>query len=85
MVREHAQHIGRLAVAVSSIVDPGLIVLGGGVGSNPVLIAGVEEQLQGLPFATEVRASTLGQSATAIGATQLAATAGLRALMESLG
>jgi predicted NBD/HSP70 family sugar kinase len=85
MVREHAQHIGRLAVAVSSIVDPGLIVLGGGVGSNPVLIPGVEEQLQGLPFATEVRASTLGQSATAIGATQLAATAGLRALMESLG
>lgn len=85
MVREHAQHIGRLAVAVSSIVDPGLIVLGGGVGSNAIFIDGVSEQLQALPWQTDVRASTLGSSATAIGATQLAATTGLGTLLENLG
>jgi predicted NBD/HSP70 family sugar kinase/biotin operon repressor len=85
MVREHAQHIGRLAVAVSSIVDPGLIVLGGGVGSNSIFIGGLENQLQALPWKTEVRASTLGPIATAVGATQLAATTGLRTLLENVG
>jgi hypothetical protein len=55
------------------------------VGSNPALIPGVKEQLSGLPFTTSVEASTLGRAATVMGATHIAATTGLQALLASVG
>lgn len=80
-VDEYAREIGQLAVAVSALLDPGVIILGGGVGSNPLLLEGVRESLSSLPWKTDVRSSTLGRAATIIGATQLATTIGLRALL----
>ena len=38
MVDGHSRDIGRLAVAVLAVIDPGLIVLGGGVGQNQLVV-----------------------------------------------
>lgn len=69
---EHAAQLGRLIVAVVSLVDPGLVVLGGGVGSNPLLLDGVRTTLDSLHIPVEVRQSDLGTTATVTGAAVLA-------------
>ncbi|ORT55145.1 ROK family transcriptional regulator [Streptomyces sp. CB03238] len=59
------------AAAVSAVLDPGCVVLGGEVGhaGGPGLAARVETRLAGLsPLRTEVRASSLGGAAVLRGA-----------------
>jgi predicted NBD/HSP70 family sugar kinase len=82
LVDEHATEVGRLATAVTALIDPGLIVLGGGVGSNPLLLEGVQRVLDELPWRTRVVTSDLGSAATLIGATRLAAGSAVRALLD---
>ncbi|MEY9962610.1 putative NBD/HSP70 family sugar kinase [Streptacidiphilus sp. MAP12-16] len=72
MVDQHARDIGRLAVAVLSVIDPGLIVLGGGVGQNQLVVPEVRRTIQALAWDTEVTVGALGDHATLLGAVHTA-------------
>ncbi|TKA12128.1 ROK family transcriptional regulator [Actinacidiphila oryziradicis] len=78
MVTEHAGEVGRLAAAVTAVLDPGLIVLGGGIGANPQLLPGVNAELERLSWPTKVVCSVLGNSGTVVGATRLAVARGVQ-------
>jgi predicted NBD/HSP70 family sugar kinase len=77
MVNDHAEDIGRLLAAVVAILDPGLVILGGGIGQSHLLRTGARETLTKLAWPTEVRATQLGDQATVLGATTLATTRAL--------
>ncbi|MHA6764143.1 ROK family protein [Streptacidiphilus sp. PAMC 29251] len=72
MVDAHSRDIGRLAVAVLSVIDPGLIVLGGGVGQNQLVVPEVRRTVQALAWDTEVTVGALGDHATLLGAVHTA-------------
>lgn len=72
-VARHAADIGRLVAACIGILDPGLIVLGGGVGQNPLLLPEVERVAGDLAWPTQIATSPLGNAATVLGAAKLAA------------
>jgi predicted NBD/HSP70 family sugar kinase len=78
LVAGHAAEVGRLAAAVAAVLDPGLIVLGGGIGANPQLLPGVRAELARLSWPTEVVSSVLGNSGTVLGATRLAVARGIQ-------
>ncbi|WP_031078184.1 ROK family transcriptional regulator [Streptomyces sp. NRRL S-118] len=66
-----AERIALGAAAVTAVLDPGCVVLGGEIGhaGGPALAARVEARLTALsPLRTEVRASTLGGAAVLRGA-----------------
>jgi predicted NBD/HSP70 family sugar kinase len=71
-VERHARDIGNLAAACMSVLDPELIVLGGGVGQNTVLIPGVKKTIEDLCWPVEVVVSQLSNRATVLGAARLA-------------
>jgi hypothetical protein len=71
-VNRHATDIGRLAAACVAILDPGLIVLGGGVGQNPVLIDQVTRVVGELTWPTKIAVSRFNTDGTVLGAVQLA-------------
>jgi predicted NBD/HSP70 family sugar kinase len=74
MVDDHAEDIGRLLATVVAILDPGLVILGGGIGQNSLLLRSARETLKKLAWSTEVRSTQLGDEATVLGATTLATT-----------
>ncbi|MFC5220138.1 ROK family protein [Streptomyces coerulescens] len=84
VVARHAADIGRLAAAVAAVLDPGLIVLGGAVGSNPQLVPGVRAELARLSWPTEVVSSALADSGTVVGATRLAVAHGIQTVTGAL-
>lgn len=71
-VEKHAIDIGRIAASVVSIFDPGLIVMGGGVGQNELLLPWVRDVIAELTWQTEVTTSQLPARGTVLGASQLA-------------
>ncbi len=71
-VETHAIDIGRIAASVVSIFDPGLIVMGGGVGQNELLLPLVRDVIAELTWQTEVTTSQLPARGTVLGASQLA-------------
>ena len=77
LVRTHAQEVGEMAAAVVAILDPGLVILGGGVGQSPLLLDSVRATVRRLTWETEIRSGVLGQDATIMGAARLAADAAL--------
>lgn len=77
LVGTHAQEVGEMAAAVVAILDPGLLILGGGIGQSPLLIDSVRKTIRRLTWETEVRSGVLGSDATIRGAAQLAADAAL--------
>lgn len=77
MVNEHAEDVGRVLAAIVAILDPGLVILGGGIGQNRLLRRGAQESLRKLAWPTEVQSTLLGGQATVLGA---AARARARAL-----
>jgi len=81
LVAEHAREIGEAAAAIVALLDPGLIVLGGGVGSNPILLRGVRHEVRRLAWDTEIANGRLGSDATIIGASRLATEAARRAAL----
>jgi predicted NBD/HSP70 family sugar kinase len=69
-VASEADRIALLVATLSAVVDPELVVLGGGVGSNlDLLNPRLEERLRELtPLETQVVQSELGQDAIVLGA-----------------
>ena len=81
-VNKHAADIGRMVAGCIGFFDPGLVVLGGGVGQNPLMLEEVRHVARDLTWATEITVSGLGVNGTVLGATRLAAD---YALAEILG
>ncbi|KQX67485.1 ROK family transcriptional regulator [Streptomyces sp. Root1310] len=83
VVGRHAADVGRLAAAVTAVLDPGLIVLGGGTGADPQLLPGVRAELARLSWPTEVVSSTVGDTGTVAGAARLAVARGVQTVTEA--
>jgi predicted NBD/HSP70 family sugar kinase len=84
LVKAHAQEVGEMAAAVVAILDPGLLILGGGVGQSPLLVDSVSTTVRRLTWETEIRSGVLGPDATIMGAAQLAAEAALSDILAIL-
>jgi hypothetical protein len=61
--------------------DPGLVVLGGGVGQNPLVVSDVQKVSRELTWATDIAVSSLGTNGTVLGATHLAADYALASIL----
>ncbi|MFF8969992.1 ROK family protein [Streptomyces sp. NPDC014995] len=85
VVDRHAVDVGRLAAAVTAVLDPGLIVLGGSTGAYPQLLPGVRAELARLSWPTEVVSSTVGDLGTVVGAARLAVARGVQTVTEAAG
>ncbi|WP_457298306.1 ROK family transcriptional regulator [Phyllobacterium sp. P5_D12] len=70
-VERHANDIGNLVASCVSILDPELVVLGGGVGQNAILLEGVDKVVRELCWPVEIRVSELSNQATVLGAMRL--------------
>lgn len=71
-VDEYARHLSTGVRIVTSVLDPGLIVLTGGIGSQQVMRDALHRHLDGSPAQERIRASELGDESPARGALQLA-------------
>jgi predicted NBD/HSP70 family sugar kinase len=68
VVREEASLVAKAVASIIAVVDPELIVLGGGIGRAPGFAADVATRVESLaPFAPEIRASALGEDAVVDG------------------
>jgi predicted NBD/HSP70 family sugar kinase len=72
-VARHGLDIGAMVATSVSIVDPGLVVLGGGIGNSAQILPHVRSVVERLTFPTEIVSSALGPDATVLGIEQLAA------------
>ncbi|MCL2781341.1 MAG: ROK family protein [Actinomycetia bacterium] len=81
VVRKHGAEIGRVAAVVAAVVDPDVIVLGGGIGQHPMIVDAVRSYLSQLPWPVRVAPTKLRASATALGAARLAAAEAMRELL----
>ncbi len=69
VVHRHARVLGRALLSVAALVDPELVVLGGGIGSNPALLAPVRSAVaEVVPWPLRVETSALGPRAGLVGA-----------------
>lgn len=69
VVADHAELVARAVLAVASVVDPELVVMGGGIGSNPVLLAPLRDAVARItPWPIRIESSSLGADAGLIGA-----------------
>ena len=68
MVATHARDIANIALSVAAVVDPALIVLGGGVGQNFLMAPAVAKVFQEYNMDVQVTSSQLGERATVEGA-----------------
>lgn len=80
-VRTFADDVGRLAATLISVLDPQAIVLGGGVGGNPLLAPHVQRSARRYTPYANVLVSELGDDATLQGATLLALDHALKTLL----
>lgn len=71
VVDQHADDVGQLALTLAAVVDPGIVVLGGGVGRNPVLTPGVRTAVQRYRPDLDVVVSELGDAGSVEGAVAL--------------
>ena len=70
VVAEEARRLARVVAAVAPVLDPELVVLGGGIGANgDLLLEPVESHLRELtPFPVRLAVSSLGEEAVLAGA-----------------
>ena len=80
-VAAHALDIGAMVATCVSIIDPGLVVLGGGVGNSAQILPYVRTVVERLTFPTEILSSVLGSDATVLGIEQLAAEHACRSMI----
>jgi predicted NBD/HSP70 family sugar kinase len=68
-----AQRLGSAIASVIAVIDPELVVLGGGIGGNPSLLAPVRATVaQLVPLAARIETSILGNRAALSGAIAIA-------------
>jgi predicted NBD/HSP70 family sugar kinase len=73
VVNAVAQRLGSAIASVVAVIDPELVVLGGGIGSNPVLLAPVRRTVAELvPLSPRLETSALGERASLLGAIAMA-------------
>jgi len=73
IVQQRAQIVADIIINLSLILNPGLVVLGGEIGSHPVLLSAVRKQLEGSEFAvTRTDVSILGDRAVLWGGVSIA-------------
>jgi len=73
VVSEQARALALAVVSIISVLDPALVVFGGGIGSRRQVVARVEAEFSRLTRRTiPLRISKLGERAGLIGATELA-------------
>lgn len=81
LLDEEARTVALTIAAVAAVLDPELVVLGGGVGSNPGLLDPVRRYVsQIFPRPVDIRTTALGDRATFYGAVAIA----LRAARQEL-
>jgi glucokinase len=69
IVQQRADIVADIIINLALILNPSLVLLGGEVGSHPVLIASVQKQLEESEFAvTKIAAGALGDRAVLLGA-----------------
>lgn len=75
-VRREASRLAVVVAAVAAIIDPNLVILGGGIGSNAeLLLPHLEDAVSGLtPLRPPISLSTLGSDAILLGALSTALT-----------
>ncbi|MDW6023055.1 ROK family protein [Mesorhizobium sp. BAC0120] len=81
-VASHASDIGAIIATCVSVVDPGLVVLGGGLGASPLLLPVVRETASRLSYPVDIQNTLLGPDATVLGIERLAIDATLRQLLD---
>jgi predicted NBD/HSP70 family sugar kinase len=68
-----ARRLGSAIASVIAVIDPELVVLGGGIGSNPALLSPVRSTVAGLvPLSARIETSGLGEKAALYGAIAVA-------------
>jgi glucokinase len=73
LIRQRAEIAADIVINLSLILNPGLILLGGEIGSHPVIIDFVRQQLEGSEFAvTRIKSSALGDRSALWGSIALA-------------
>lgn len=73
LMQQRAEMVADIVVNMSLILNPTLMVLGGSIGSHPILIHSIRKQLQGVEFAVpQVTAAALGENAVLWGGIALA-------------
>lgn len=73
LLGREARLLAQALLSVVAVLDPALLLLGGGVGSNPHLLAPVQEELARLMVdAPPVRIAALGNQAGLVGAAEIA-------------
>ena len=84
VVEEVATGVALAIAAIVPVVDPELVVLGGGIGRNGDLLLGpIEAELRTLsPFSPRIEASPLGDDGTVLGAIAMAREAAQDLLFE---
>lgn len=70
-VERHATDIGALIATCVSVVDPGLVVMGGGVGASELLLPKLREVVGRLTYPVELKTTALGVDATILGIEKL--------------
>lgn len=86
LVEAEGRQLGLTVASTCAVFDPDLVVLGGGIGSNALLLPVVRETVRALvPFPPRVESSALGEIASLTGALSIAL-AGARAdLLRAAG
>ncbi len=74
VVQEVGKYLGYVCASLKAVADPELIIIGGGIGSNPMLLPIVEEWANKLvPFEIKIQSTNLDVKAGVIGAAAYAA------------
>jgi predicted NBD/HSP70 family sugar kinase len=73
LIQDESERIALVVASIAALVDPGTVVLAGGVGSNPHLLELVEQRLTELaPYPPTLLPAALGERASLVGAIRLA-------------
>jgi predicted NBD/HSP70 family sugar kinase len=86
LVEAEAQQLGLTVASACAVFDPELVVLGGGVGSNPLLLPTVRDTVNAhVPFPPRIETSALGEAASLTGALFVALDAARTDLLRAVG
>ncbi|MCB9946081.1 MAG: ROK family transcriptional regulator [Geminicoccaceae bacterium] len=66
-LERHARDVGVVVASIVSVVDPGLVVLGGGLGASNLLTGTVSQVANHLSYSVDVCNTMLGRDATVLG------------------